>query len=841
MKKIISIFIFFVFFSAFAFAQTSSFNLNEYKNFLNSHQNMSKQELLSIYDAGKFEKSVKNFPSNILYLDSIELKLQLTDYEKKLLNQNEFFVTERVSNDDVIQMLQRIYHLDLPLFISTDIILKAFHQSYDGILKGVEISFLIPKLEQLLSGLQDNLSILNQKYSFDSRLIKMLRDVDVYICVARKLLTSNAQPFYSDNLSNIDHILNNIESLRLIEEPLFSETARKVDYSQFKPRGHYTDTNFPQLERYFKTMIWLGRTELYLIKPVSDDISPTDQDIQRQVIDSYLISEAVKTLTVKPIFDEMEKVIASFVGEQDNVTLDQFNSISNAVNISSAKDLLSMETVKRFQDTLSTKPFAGQKILSQVLSSNPMNVSQIKPASAFLLFGQRFVIDSYITGNVVFDRTKSKRMLPSTLDILFALGNSAAAQLLTSEIDKFQYAANLSALRYLIDSYDSNFWNSAIYNLWLNSIRSLNPPAQRETLPPFMQTGAWWQQKMNTQLASWAELRHDNLLYAKQSYSGIPVCSFPFSYVEPIPAFYKSMKELANQTIEKFNNLSIDLDQQKIYFNGFALVMDTLETIAQKELDKIQLTDKENKFLRGILYESPGCVPVINGWYSNKLIYQSWASSRVDHVVADFHTSPADEFGNMVGWIKHAGTGPVNLSVVVTNLSGVGDVAFTGPVSSYYEYTTTNFLRLTDEEWHKTYLKQSLRPDWVNIYLADENGESKGAGTRLITNVSEEKEIHSSIPTENIILQNFPNPFNSETIIHFTIPSQLSNSLTELLIYNVTGEVVKRLLKKEIPAGNYLVRWDGTNEFNNSVSSGVYFYNLKVGSRQVTGKMNLLK
>ncbi len=807
---------------------------------------MSRQELLSMYNAGKFEKIVKNFPSNISYLDSIELKLQLTNYEKKLLNQNGFFVTERVSNDDVISMLQRIYHFDLPLFISTDIILKAFHQSYDRILKGVEISFLIPKLEQLLSGLQDNFSMLNQKYSSDTQLIKMLKDADVYISVARKLLTSNAQPFYSDNLSNINHILNNIESLNLIEEPLFSETVRKVDYSQFKPRGHYTDRNFPQLARYFKTMIWLGRTELYLIKPVSDDISPTDQDIQRQVIDSYLISEAIKTSTVKPIFDEMEKVIASFVGEQDNVTLDQFNSISEAVNISSAKDFLSMETVKKFQDTLSTKPFAGQKILSQVLSTYPMNVSQIKPASAFLLFGQRFVIDSYVTANVVFDRIifnnkKITRMLPSTLDVLFALGNSAAAQLLTSEIDEFQYATNLSALRYLIDSYDSNFWNSAIYNLWLNSIRSLNPPAQRETLPPFMQTGAWWQQKMNTQLASWTELRHDNLLYAKQSYSGIPVCSFPFSYVEPIPAFYKSMKELANHTIEKFNNLSINLDKQKIYFNGFALVMDTLETIAKKELDRVQLTDKENKFLRGILYELPNCVPVINGWYSNKLIYQDGTSSGIDHVVADFHTSPADKDGNIVGWVKHAGTGPLNLCTVVANLPGTGDVAFVGPVSSYYEYTTTNFLRLSDEEWQKSYLKQSLRPDWANIYLANVNGESKGAGARLITNVNEEKEIYSSIPTENIILQNFPNPFNSETTIHFSVPLELSNLLTELLIFNVNGELVKRLIKREIPSGNYLVRWNGTNESNNSVSSGVYFYNLKVGNRQVTGKMNLLK
>ncbi|MCB9248138.1 MAG: DUF3160 domain-containing protein [Ignavibacteriales bacterium] len=45
---------------------------------------------------------------------------------------------------------------------------------------------------------------------------------------------------------------------------------------------------------------------------------------------------------------------------------------------------------------------------------------------------------------------------------------------------------------------------------------------------------------MNSQLASWTELRHDNLLYAKQSYTGGVTCSYPFSYVEPIPAIFQN-------------------------------------------------------------------------------------------------------------------------------------------------------------------------------------------------------------------------------------------------------------------------------------------------------------
>jgi hypothetical protein len=596
-------------------------------------------------------------------------------------------------------------------------------------------------------------------------------------------------------------------------------------------------------------MIWLGRIEIYLIKPSDGGIIPSDQDIQRQITDSYLISELINTSGSKTNYDQFEKVISSFVGDQDNVTLDQLNSVFTSADIKSINDLKSTDNIKRFQDTLSTKPFAGQKILSQLLMADPLNTDKIEPASAFLLFGQRFVVDSYITGNVVYDRIPAKRMLPSTLDILFALGNSASAQLLKNELDTFNYSSNLAALRYLIDSYDSDFWDKSIYNLWLNSLRSLNPPVDRSGLPPFMQTGAWWQQKMNTQLASWAELRHDNILYAKQSYTGMITCSYPYGYVEPIPAFYSALKEMANQSIEKFSNLPVNLSNEKTYLTGFSVTMDTLQTIASKELNNIPLDEKESNFIKSMLYtvnSNGGCggpEVIINGWYKNRLIYYSpqlGSNPLPDNVVADFHTAPTDAAGNPVGWVKHAGTGPVNLCVLVENLPGVGSSIFAGPVSSYYEYTTTNFIRLTDENWQSTFLSQSLRPDFVNSYLADNSGNSKGTGSMLITGVINNPQ--PDLPVDyQIHVQNYPNPFNPTTTIVFSIPQGLANQRVELKIFNITGELVTSLLNKDLQSGNYLVRWNGKDQFDQNASSGIYFYQLKVGSHFKAGKMNLIK
>ncbi|KAF0142059.1 MAG: hypothetical protein FD122_1146 [Stygiobacter sp.] len=835
-----------LFLSSCLFAQSAKFNLNDYKTFLANHKNLTYSEMANMYNTGTFRGKVPFFPTEAKYLDSIKIKYEMTADETGLLNKNGFVVTERNSSYNMRNMLADIWQKDLPVFISTDLIHNAFHQSYDAILKQLEIDFIIPKLGELLLNLHSKLNELDKKYSANAGMKNSLQDVDLYLSVALKLLDKTYQPYYETTIEEVNQIQTYVNSLGFVEVPLFSESRRKMDYSQFKVRGHYTDQQFPQLAKYFQSMIWLGRTELYLIAPQSADSVATKEDVQRQIIDSYLISELLTLSGSQELLDGIEKAIQAFVGEQDNVTVEQLRSVFTAANIVKCENLLGEENVKRFQDTLVTKPFSEQRILSQLLESDPMSPEQIKPASAFLLFGQRFVIDSYVTGNVVFDRIPNKitRMLPSTLDILFSLGNSASVQLLQPEIEKYKYASNLAALRYLIDSYGNEFWDNSIYNLWLNSIRSLNPPVERNNLPAYMQTAAWWQQKINSQLSSWTELRHDNILYAKQSYTGMAGCSYPYGYVEPVPVFYQSMKNLALKTIDKLSQLSVDMKVQKEYFKQFSSLMDTLGTIAQKELSNQVLSEAEKKFLRSVLSVEPaGCGGSYNGWYQTRLLYShpSVFGNLGKKIVADYHTAPTDEFGNIVGWVKHAGTGFPNLCVVVANLPSVGDVAFAGPVSSYYEYTTTNFTRINDDEWLKGYLVKAQRPDWVNSYLATSTGSKRNIGAELLTDI---EEVHNQEKLPNsyeILVSNYPNPFNPETNIVFTVPFKLSNQFTELNIYDISGKQIKKLIAKELPAGNYITQWDGTNQQSQKVSSGIYLFRVSIGNHSAAGKMNMLK
>ncbi len=84
-----------------------------------------------------------------------------------------------------------------------------------------------------------------------------------------------------------------------------------------------------------------------------------------------------------------------------------------------------------------------------------------------------------------------------------------------------------------------------------SSGHTLISPRGVPTLKPIHfcnRTLAWEDEKLNTALGSWAQLRHDTILYAKQPYIVSLVCSYPEAFVEPNPTFYYRMLRLIERT-----------------------------------------------------------------------------------------------------------------------------------------------------------------------------------------------------------------------------------------------------------------------------------------------------
>ena len=115
--------------------------------------------------------------------------------------------------------------------------------------------------------------------------------------------------------------------------------------------------------------------------------------------------------------------------------------------------------------------------------------------------------------------------------------------------------------------------------------------------------------------------------------------------------------------------------------------------------------------------------------------------------------------------------------------------------------------------------------------------------------ITDVEQISSNQPSEFSLDQNYPNPFNPSTKIRFVIPNEVrnlkdfssqtprnDNILVTLKVYDVLGREVATLINEQKPAGSYEVKFDASD-----LSSGIYFYTLNAGSKNITKKMILLR
>lgn len=126
-------------------------------------------------------------------------------------------------------------------------------------------------------------------------------------------------------------------------------------------------------------------------------------------------------------------------------------------------------------------------------------------------------------------------------------------------------------------------------------------------------------------------------------------------------------------------------------------------------------------------------------------------------------------------------------------------------------------------------------------------GQSSDINISIENMVVNESEVLGSIlssnqggvlPSDFSLSDAYPNPFNPETNISFSLATK---SKVDLIVYNLVGQKIKTIVSGDFEAGAHYVRWDGTNESNEKVSSGIYFYRLETSSFTQTKKMVLLK
>jgi hypothetical protein len=306
------------------------------------------------------------------------------------------------------------------------------------------------------------------------------------------------------------------------------------------------------------------------------------------------------------------------------------------------------------------------------------------------------------------------RGFPRGLDLMALLGSQRAWDILESSGDTrySDYEKKFFELKDNIDTFREEDWLKNLYLNWLYVLKSLHSEVS-EGYPTFMQTTAWQDKQLNTTLASWAQLRHDTILYVKQSYTmaerGGMFRPPVVGYVEPVPESYSRLLNLTNITLAGFEKLVPPriLEDLRIEsgLKRFAEVLERLLDITKKELANKLLEDKDYDFIENFGAISASLIGTIAGGDINP-------DSLKSVMIADVHTE-----GNTKKVLEE-GTGFIKTAIIAYKLPQGHIVLGVGPVFSYYEFKQPMSERLTDEAWREILESGDApeEPEWIGNF-----------------------------------------------------------------------------------------------------------------------------
>ncbi len=323
------------------------------------------------------------------------------------------------------------------------------------------------------------------------------------------------------------------------------------------------------------------------------------------------------------------------------------------------------------------------------------------------------------------------RFMPTGLDVMSALGSKRADELLEEQkmSTYCDYTGKNQEMGQLVAGYDQKEWTKNLYNAWLWMLQ----PVIREKpigYPNWMRSPVWKTKDLTTALSSWAELRHDTILYVKQSYTwavSITTGSIPpmeakyYGYVEPNPELYARANFLTQFLKHGLEEQGVMTDAVAGSLDPSSEMMERLQTISQKELAGEELTEDDYNYIKSIdetfttilenlasaMTVEEGSCPLGEICGTEKELGGEDDAFKTS-LIADVHTETNTKK------VLEVGTGKVDWLLVAHKAKdgriGIG----VGPTFSYYEFPWKMSDRLTDEKWREMLDKTPPeRPTWL--------------------------------------------------------------------------------------------------------------------------------
>ena len=621
-------------------------------------------------------------------LSNVDLQgLQISAEIKELLEHYGFALV-----DEDLEDIYEIYaDLVTPKFITSDLCLHAYHVLYDISLRVLEGERFFYDFETMLLTLRDAQISLNSTIT-EPIVHDALKKNIAYLSVMLYLINeTNTIPV-------------EVEALTQAELDLINATTRaysaifgyEEDYTQYIVRGHYTRNEI--LANYFKAMMYAGRMGFLLQSPTGDP----EMGIEHTRMAILLLSSfntSIASETVWDYWDRIYEPTVFYVGSADDLTPAEYYQIWQDLGGIGGDGLASENYI---EDCIAEAKTYRKPLINSMFVFNAFDHENV--TQGFRLMGQRFIPDSYIFQQLV-DNKVPGRLMPTAMDVFSVFGSPRADFYMINENQTYpDYDDQILKLRTEFGNLTEYDWTQNLYWLWLYSLFPLLEPVP-VGFPGFMLSDAWSDKALMTSSASWAELRHDTILYAKQSYTyETSMPPLKYGYIEPYPEVYARLASLVRL-------MQSGLDERGLFFGSFsdkllalAGIFDKLVELSIKELENLPLTLDEYRYISaaGTLIEEAASFhdPDAEDWVSE-------ADDRMA-VIADVHTDPNS--GNV---LEVASGDPFVIYAVVQN--DKGDLRLVrGGTFSYYEFHHPMVDRLTDEGWQEMLdTSPPPLPEWI--------------------------------------------------------------------------------------------------------------------------------
>lgn len=638
------------------------------------------------------EYSINSDLSNIENVDQFS---NLTQKQRDMIAQNGF-VVRPTDSEQLFYIYEDNTYKKVPGFVTTDSVLQLYHIFFDYSLRNLETDFFYQDLVSLNENMIKQL-LIEYNNTSNNGMKETISKMIGYFGVANLALEVPLPTEFPAELTTLVKqeysLIEKAESRT--ESPLF---GYKIDYSLFTIRGHYTRSE--ELGRYFRAMSWYGIVPMPFYS--QDGKQRDEQSAMRAIAATIALCRLPEEEGVK-LWENIYSTTSFYVGESDDLTPFEIAEVISKV-YSKTPD---MNEIK-------------DKLDEFYLELERVRQPEIEPSSRIAVtglqmrfMGQRYIPDSEILQKLSHD---IKRPIPTGVDVFAVFGSERAEELL-DEIYKpnlqwNEYQKHFDILKNKFRKQTIQEQTSNQYNAWLYCLKSLTTRLEAG-YPLFMRNTAWEDKSLSTALGSWAEIRHDTILYGKQSGTECGGGEEPpelMGYVEPNPEFYNRLYWLVVMT--KYNLSSRDMLNSNMNhkLEDFEEMLLFLKTCSDKELNGEDLSMEEQYTILtygGTLEYISSSIAEADNWF---LVESD--TDRNMAVIADVHTS-----GNV-----YLEEGVGTAAEIYVAIPQHGKIYLTrGAVFDFYEFTSEE--RLTDETWQDT-IKQAppQRPPFTNSFMDDESG-----------------------------------------------------------------------------------------------------------------------